>query len=204
MAWREALLGLILLIVAYMVWLLWRMRALSRKPRKPPVREFREPVANASPKKNSIPETGSKTTARAEPQIAPRVVRPRPTPDRRAALQQAYAAGLEDEETEVLRQTNSSAPAPVADDVADMPSPGDDAPAWDGADAANLAQRTFMHGVEREIALVHEEIDALRGALANLREDLALLRDDFQHEVSVNRAAQSTSPLYSDAMQMAM
>ncbi|MDR1648436.1 MAG: DUF2802 domain-containing protein [Zoogloeaceae bacterium] len=204
MAWREALLGLILLIVAYMVWLLWRMRALSRKSRKPPAREFREPVADASPKKNAPPKTGANMATKTEPQIAPRVVRPRPVSDRRTTLQQAYAAEPEDEEPEDPRQADFSAPGFAADDIAGIPPKAGDAPVWSVADAVGLAQQAFMHGVEREIAQVHDEIDALRGALANLREDIALLRENFQQEVSANRVAQGTSPLYNDAMQMAM
>lgn len=61
----------------------------------------------------------------------------------------------------------------------------------------HLAEEAFMRGVESELAQMREELDALRGEFAALREEL-------HHEVAQMRASQTVSPLYSDAMQMAM
>ena len=79
-------------------------------------------------------------------------------------------------------------------------------PFWsgDGADSVRLAQEAFMAGVERELEQLREEMDALRGALAGLREDVAALSQTFEQEIHAHRAAQQASPLYSDAMQMAL
>ncbi|MDR3352072.1 MAG: DUF2802 domain-containing protein [Zoogloeaceae bacterium] len=70
--------------------------------------------------------------------------------------------------------------------------------------SAHFAEQAFMDGVERELAQVQEEVDALRGALAALREDLLDLREEFRQESQAARAAQNASPLYGDAMQMAI
>lgn len=78
-------------------------------------------------------------------------------------------------------------------------------PAWTPPDnAAGFAQQAFMDGVERELEQVREEMDALRGGLAALRQEVAGLHETFQQEVLAARAAQNASPLYSDAMQMAI
>lgn len=161
MAWREVLLGLILVIVAYMVWLLWRMRALSRK--KPSThREFREPgVAEA---------------------------RSAPNPN---AFLKAYRSAAEYDAEPEMRP-----------DAADEAS--EESPVWSPKDASNLAQQTFMNGAGREIAQMRDEVDALRGALSALREDLAALQEEFQQESLASRTAQNASPLYNDAMQMAI
>lgn len=50
---------------------------------------------------------------------------------------------------------------------------------------------------QRELALLREEVDALRG-------ELAALREDMQQELAHLRAAQTVSPIYGDAMQMAV
>lgn len=49
---------------------------------------------------------------------------------------------------------------------------------------------------EAEMLQMREELDALRGEFAGLR-------DDLRHEAAQIKASQSVSPLYSDAMQMA-
>jgi hypothetical protein len=78
------------------------------------------------------------------------------------------------------------------------------APAWAPAEAEPLAGRAFMEGVARELEQLREEMDALRGALAALRDDVVDLRADLQQEILAARAAHNTSPLYSEAMQMAL
>lgn len=71
-----------------------------------------------------------------------------------------------------------------------------EASAW-GEPPARLVQETFMHGVESDLAQMRDELDALRGEFAALREEL-------RHESAHFKASQTVSPLYSDAMQMAM
>lgn len=51
--------------------------------------------------------------------------------------------------------------------------------------------------MEREISLLREEVDILRS-------ELAALRNDMQHDLAQVRVAQNVSPLYGDAMQMAV
>jgi hypothetical protein len=68
----------------------------------------------------------------------------------------------------------------------------------------SFAQRAFMAGVEREMAQLREEMDALRGAFAALRSDSESLRDAFEQEVHKLQMAQNVAPLYNDAMQMAL
>ena len=52
-------------------------------------------------------------------------------------------------------------------------------------------------GLQQEMALLREELDAVRG-------ELAALRDDMHQELAHLRAAQTVSPIYGDAMQMAV
>lgn len=68
----------------------------------------------------------------------------------------------------------------------------------------SFAQRTFMAGVEREMAQLREEMDALRGAFAALRSDNESWRDAVEQEMHKLQMAQNAAPLYNDAMQMAL
>lgn len=49
-----------------------------------------------------------------------------------------------------------------------------------------------------------DEVEALRRELATLRQDMEAMRQDLLHEITQLRAGQSVSPLYSEAMQMAV
>lgn len=69
--------------------------------------------------------------------------------------------------------------------------------AWPEASQLHMAQEAFMRGVESELAQMREELDALRG-------EFAALREEVRQEISQLKASQAVSPLYSDAMQMAM
>ncbi len=60
-----------------------------------------------------------------------------------------------------------------------------------------MAQDAFMRGVESELAQMRDELDALRG-------EFAALRGELRNEVAQLKASQTVSPLYSDAMQMAV
>lgn len=68
-------------------------------------------------------------------------------------------------------------------------------PAWNGKES--LAQQVLLSGLERELDQVRQELDALRGELAALREEL-------ENQASLNRATQAITPLYGDAMKMAI
>lgn len=125
--WREAVLGLIVLVAAYMGFVLLRMRRLRR------------PVAAAP----------------AEPAAPPPVDEPPPLP---------------------------SVPEPSA-------------AAWEEP-PAQLARPEAAAAVGDEVAQLRDEVDALRG-------ELAALRDELHAEIAHMRAAQTVSPIYSDAMQMA-
>jgi hypothetical protein len=67
--------------------------------------------------------------------------------------------------------------------------------AWEKA-SSGLAEEVLHKGLEQELAQLREEVDAMRG-------ELAALRDDMQQDLAHMRAAQSVSPIYGDAMQMA-
>ena len=67
--------------------------------------------------------------------------------------------------------------------------------AWEMA-STGLAEEVLHKGLEQELTQLREEVDAMRG-------ELAALRDDMQQEMAHMRAAQSVSPIYGDAMQMA-
>jgi len=131
--WREAVVGLIVIVAIYMLVVALRMRRLRRK-------------AN-----------------------------PAPTAD--SPLEPVVAEG------------NAAASEIDAPDGFGTPA------AWQQP-PSRLAQDTFMHGVEDEVAQLRDEVDALRG-------ELAALRDDLHNEIGHMRATQTVSPLYSDAMQMA-
>ncbi len=67
--------------------------------------------------------------------------------------------------------------------------------AWEEA-PAGMADHLLRSGLEQEIAMLRDEVDALRG-------ELAALRKDMQQEMAHLRASQSVSPIYGDAMQLA-
>ena len=58
-----------------------------------------------------------------------------------------------------------------------------------------MAEEVLRHGLELD--QLREEVDAIRG-------ELAALRSDMQHELASLRASQSVSPIYGDAMQLAV
>ncbi|MDR2365497.1 MAG: DUF2802 domain-containing protein [Zoogloeaceae bacterium] len=163
LGWREILLTLILLIVAYMLWLIWRMRRIGRfaaRARLEPTRmEPRTPQFTESSDAETLP--GSDNDTKGGEDAAPIYERPR------------------------NRLSPNSSGALEAPNV-------------------SFAQRAFMAGVEREMAQLREEMDALRGAFAALRSDSESLRDVFEQEVHKLQMAQNVAPLYNDAMQMAL
>lgn len=60
-----------------------------------------------------------------------------------------------------------------------------------------LADQVLRSGIEQELAQLRDEVDAIRGELAGLRADM-------HQELAVLRASQSVSPIYGDAMQLAV
>lgn len=59
-----------------------------------------------------------------------------------------------------------------------------------------LTEGVLRHGLEEELAQLRDEVDAIRG-------ELAALREDMRQEVAHMHSAQAVSPIYGDAMQMA-
>jgi hypothetical protein len=57
-----------------------------------------------------------------------------------------------------------------------------------------------MDGVSRELQDTREEVETLRGSFALLRDELEILRGSLQNA----QVAQNSSPLYKEAMQMAV
>lgn len=66
---------------------------------------------------------------------------------------------------------------------------------WERA-SRGMADEMLRHSLEQEFAQLRDEVDAMRG-------ELAALRTDMQQELAHLRAAQTVSPIYGDAMQMA-
>lgn len=96
----------------------------------------------------------------------------------------------------LLRMRRLRQPPPI-DEAPRIPA-ADAAPAaaWQQA-AAGMAEEVLRHGLEEELAMLRDEVDTLRG-------ELAALRQDMRHELSQMRASQSVSPIYGDAMQLAI
>lgn len=83
-----------------------------------------------------------------------------------------------------------------ADDTILAPRPTEPEALWERP-APGLAEGVLRQGMEQELAQLREELDSIRG-------ELAALRADMQQEMGVMRASQTVSPIYGDAMQMAM
>lgn len=65
------------------------------------------------------------------------------------------------------------------------------------AQASNgLAEGMLRQGLEQELAQLRDEVDAIRG-------ELAALREDMRQQMAHMQSAQAVSPIYGDAMQMA-
>lgn len=64
-------------------------------------------------------------------------------------------------------------------------------------ESTGLASDALRSGLEQEVAQLRDEVDAIRG-------ELAALRQDMQQELAHFRASQTVSPIYGDAMQMAV
>lgn len=81
----------------------------------------------------------------------------------------------------------------------DMLAPSETEPATDPGwekTTVGLADDMLRQGLEQEVAQLRDEVDAIRG-------ELAALRQDMLQELAHLQAAQAVSPIYGDAMQMA-
>jgi hypothetical protein len=67
---------------------------------------------------------------------------------------------------------------------------------WEKA-PAGMAEEIMRQSLEQEMAQLRDEVDSIRGELAALREDML-------QELAHVQASQSVSPIYGDAMQMAL
>jgi hypothetical protein len=67
---------------------------------------------------------------------------------------------------------------------------------WERA-PAGMAEEMMRQSLEQEMAQLRDEVDSIRGELAALREDML-------QELAHVQASQSVSPIYGDAMQMAL
>lgn len=94
-----------------------------------------------------------------------------------------------------LREQTFAEDTPAASPVA-APAGDKEEVAWERP-PTDFAERQLRLSLEREVEALREELDALRGAFASLREEV-------RQEVSGIKAQQSVSPFYRDAMQMAL
>ncbi len=81
------------------------------------------------------------------------------------------------------------------------PKPNADTPLGEAPRLDAAARRYVEH---RHLDAVEHDVADLREGIKSLRTELRLLRTDLQQQVDRLKAAQNTSPLYSDAMQMAL
>lgn len=110
------------------------------------------------------------------------------------------------------RRQEAAAPAPKAPslgEVGDDDEAGDEHPdpvysrpekpafAWNEPPAKDFAEEQYYKAVQLELGQLREEV-------AVLRHEFATLREEMRGQVGQIKASQNMSPLYSDAMQMAM
>lgn len=89
-------------------------------------------------------------------------------------------------------------PAPSLDALlAEPPEPRYTPPPQPAPSPVSMAERALQASLERELLQLREEVDAMRGELAALREDMT-------RELAHVRAGQTVAPIYGDAMQMAV
>ena len=94
------------------------------------------------------------------------------------------------------REAPVIAPEPAAAEAAPAPEAAPEAAAF-AQTSARLGSELVNDGLARELAQLREEVDVMRG-------ELAALRTDMLQELAHLRATQTVSPIYGDAMQMAV
>ncbi len=82
-----------------------------------------------------------------------------------------------------------------SDDAVELSAAARRQSAWEEP-PAGMADELLRSALEREVAILRDDVDAMRG-------ELAALRTDMQQEMAHLRATQSVSPIYGDAMQLA-
>lgn len=100
-----------------------------------------------------------------------------------------------------LRNHPAAPVAEPADEVSEppaepeLPPAVENDPVWEPV-PPGMADEMLQQSLEQEVAQLRDEVDAIRGELAALREDML-------QELAHLQAAQAVSPIYGDAMQMA-
>lgn len=94
------------------------------------------------------------------------------------------------------REAPVIAPEPAAAEAAPAPEAAPEAAVF-AQTSARLGSELINDGLARELAQLREEVDVMRG-------ELAALRTDMLQELAHLRATQTVSPIYGDAMQMAV
>ncbi|RKT58766.1 uncharacterized protein DUF2802 [Azonexus fungiphilus] len=94
------------------------------------------------------------------------------------------------------REAPVIAPEPAAAEAASASEAAPEAAAF-AQTSARLGSELINDGLARELAQLREEVDVMRG-------ELAALRTDMLQELAHLRATQTVSPIYGDAMQMAV
>lgn len=94
------------------------------------------------------------------------------------------------------RTPPSFAPGAPAAAVTPPPAEPPEAPEDWAQTSSGMADDLLRQGLEQEVLQLRDEVDALRS-------ELAALRDDMHRELAHLRSAQTVSPIYGDAMQMA-
>lgn len=89
-----------------------------------------------------------------------------------------------------------SPPSELARPVDSLNDAEEDLPLYERT-ASRPVNEMQQSGLAEEVAQLREELDSIRG-------ELAALRQDMQQEVAHLHSAQSVSPIYGDAMQMAL
>ena len=174
--WREILLTLILIIVFYMVWLIWRMRKLSQtKPAPPPTRS---PAARDEPILVAAPSSASsrnvKRPTTTEKKHEPPLTYAKPQPP--PPLRPRHAG-------------HPSSPTKTADIMTNS-----------GTLGSEIAQKAIVESLTRELEETRGELDTLRHSFTKLRDEMESLRSNLK----ISQVTQNASPLYSEAMQMAV
>ncbi|MQY52474.1 DUF2802 domain-containing protein [Rhodocyclus gracilis] len=167
LSWRDALVGLVVLLAVYVGFVFLRMRALQRAPATSPV-----------------------------------------TPAAAGTALAAYAAVAEEPSLATPAPPAKEEPAPAAPTrVADF--------AWNEPPPLEPADRRDVEALEREAARLRNETAALRERVGlldaelsrvriTLQDDITALRDELRREMEQASVTQHVSPLYGEAMQMAL